>query len=432
MKKTPINLKDKFGVIRRSRFFNNVIAAMTGVAAAQLITFLSMPVITRLYTPQDFGLLATFTALIGILAPLATLSYTNAISIPKDDDSAVSIAKLSIFSTIFIVPSISIIIIVFGDYISILLNIENNKYILYLIPLIMIVSSFLSVAEQLSIRYGFFKVKAKSYVISILSANLLKIVFGYIYPTGLILILILTITKLVNFFILMKSVPNRSEFNLYNWLGFYGIKETAKKHIDFPLYRLPQGIINGVTLGLPVVVITSFLGVASAGQYSLAILVLGAPVMLLGQVVGDVLYPRITRAILDKTEDATRLFDKINLFLFLISILIFSIIFLFGDIIFELLFGEQWIVAGQYAQWLSIWMAGVLITRSCIAAIPALNLQRFLLIYEVIGLIVRISVLYLGFYFLNSDINVIAIYSIFGLLLTILLLVVTRFYIKKI
>lgn len=432
MKKISINLKDKFGVIRRNRFFNNVIAAMTGVAAAQLITFLLMPVITRLYTPQDFGLLATFTALIGILAPLATLSYTNAISIPKDDDNAVSIAKLSIFSTIFIVPLISIIIIVFDDYISILLNMENNKYILYLIPLIMIVSTFLSVAEQLSIRYGFFKAKAKSYVLSILSANLLKIIFGYIYPTGLILILILTITRLVNFFILMKSVPNRTEFNIYNWLGFHGIKETAKKHIDFPLYRLPQGIINGVTLGLPIVVITSFLGVASAGQYSLAILVLGAPVMLLGQVVGDVLYPRITRAILDKTENATRLFDKINLFLFLISILIFSIIFLIGDVIFELLFGEQWIVAGQYAQWLSIWMAGVLITRSCIAAIPALNLQRFLLIYEVIGLIVRISVLYLGFYFLNSDINVIAIYSIFGLLLTILLLVVTRFYIKKI
>src|SRR5690606_34831965 len=102
MKKISINLKDKFGVIRRNRFFNNVIVAMTGVAAAQLITFLLMPVITRLYTPQDFGLLATFTALIGILAPLATLSYTNAISIPKDDDNAVSIAKLSIFSTIFI------------------------------------------------------------------------------------------------------------------------------------------------------------------------------------------------------------------------------------------------------------------------------------------------------------------------------------------
>lgn len=431
MKKISINLKDKFGVIRRNRFFNNVIAAMTGVAAAQLITFLSMPVITRLYTPQDFGLLATFTSLIGIIAPVVTLSYANAISMPKSDEDAISIASLCMFCTLIIVPLTFIIVLLFGANIADLLNLSNNKYILYFLPLLMFVSAFLFVAEQLSVRYGFFKAKAKSYVISIFSANLMKIIFGFIFPNGIVLIIILILTRLVNLVSLIKLVPNTKDFNFTTWFNFNGIRSFAQEYKDFPLYRLPQGIINGITLGLPVVIITSFLGVSAAGQYSLAVLILGAPVMLLGQVVGDVLYPRITRALLDKTEDATRLFDKINFFLALISIGVFSVVIFFGDIIFEFLFGKQWIVAGQYSQWLSIWMAGILITRSCISAIPALKLQRFLLLYEIAGLLIRVVVLYLGFCFLKSDVDVIAIYSLFGFILTIVLLFVTRFYIVK-
>lgn len=431
MKKISINLKDKFSVIRRSLFFKNIIAAMTGVSAAQLITFLSMPVITRLYTPQDFGLLATFTSLIGIIAPVVTLSYANAISMPKSDEDAISIASLCMFCTLIIVPLTFIIVLLFGANIADLLNLSNNKYILYFLPLLMFVSAFLFVAEQLSVRYGFFKAKAKSYVISIFSANLMKIIFGFIFPNGIVLIIILILTRLVNLVSLIKLVPNTKDFNFTTWFNFNGIRSFAQEYKDFPLYRLPQGIINGITLGLPVVIITSFLGVSAAGQYSLAVLILGAPVMLLGQVVGDVLYPRITRALLDKTEDATRLFDKINFFLALISIGVFSVVIFFGDIIFEFLFGKQWIVAGQYSQWLSIWMAGILITRSCISAIPALKLQRFLLLYEIAGLLIRVVVLYLGFFFLKSDVDVIAIYSLFGFILTIVLLFVTRFYIVK-
>jgi O-antigen/teichoic acid export membrane protein len=430
--KMPILLiKNKVNQIRNSHFLKNIMAAFTGVAAAQIITFLSMPIITRLYSPQDFGLLAAFTSLIGIIAPIVTLSYSNAISMPKSNKSAMSIASLCIFCAIIIVPLIFIIVLLFGTSIATLLNLSNNKYILYLLPLLMFISAFLFVAEQLSVRYGFFKAKAKSYVISIFSANLMKIIFGFIFPNGIILIIILILTKLVNLISLIKLVPNKKDFNFTTWFDFTGIRDFAQEYKDFPLYRLPQGIINGITLGLPVVIITSFLGVSAAGQYSLAVLVLGAPVMLLGQVVGDVLYPRITRALLDKTENATRLFDKINYFLALISISGFSIVVFFGDIIFEFLFGKQWIVAGQYSQWLSIWMTGVLVTRSCISAIPALKLQRFLLGYEIAGLLLRVAVLYFGFYFFKSDITVIAAYSLCGFILTIILLFVTRFYISK-
>ena len=67
----------------------------SGQALGLGVTVLASPILSRLYSPRDFGLLAIFSTLIGVITTFATLRYENAIPLPNDDWLAHSLAALS-------------------------------------------------------------------------------------------------------------------------------------------------------------------------------------------------------------------------------------------------------------------------------------------------------------------------------------------------
>ena len=79
----------------KGEFFKNVVTLMTGTIAAQLFTVAVSPILTRLYTPADFGVFALFTAMNAVLSIVAAARYETAIMLPRDDGDALNIVVLS-------------------------------------------------------------------------------------------------------------------------------------------------------------------------------------------------------------------------------------------------------------------------------------------------------------------------------------------------
>ena len=69
----------KIKKLTQSKFIRSVVLVAGGAAGAQAITMAFAPIITRFYGPEAFGLLGTFTAILGIVMPIAALSYPIAI-----------------------------------------------------------------------------------------------------------------------------------------------------------------------------------------------------------------------------------------------------------------------------------------------------------------------------------------------------------------
>ena len=181
------------------------------------------------------------------------------------------------------------------------------------------------------------------------------------------------------------------------------------------MYRMPHSIINSASLGLPVIVLTLLYGASEAGQYSITVLALGAPVTLLGQSVYEVFYPRITRAIQHEPDSAGALIAKATAGLFLVSVIPFGTIALFGSWIFPFVFGSEWGRAGAFSQWVALWMAASLATRPAVAAIPAIRKQGAMLVYEVVMTIARVAALYAGNR-IGNDITSIAAFALTNVL----------------
>jgi len=414
-----LSIQSVISRLKTSHFVRDVAMVGGGIAAGQAIAMVFMPFLTRLYSPEDFGIAAAFAAVISIITPIATMGYANAIVMPDSDEDAAAIIRLSVLLSLFI-AAIAFIAVYFGNvYLARWTGMESAPYMLYLIPLTLLAGAFLSVADQSAIRVGLFKAKARAYVESKLVTDTSKLIGGVLAPSGMLLILLTIAGQLTNFMMQMLRVPRIGVLNVRDWFGTVGVRNAAISQRDFAIYRMPQSMLNAASVGLPTILLASLFSASSAGQYSLAVLVLGAPAMLLGQAVGEVFYPKITRAITSKSPEAYQFLLKVTVILLVVGIVPFGTVFVFGDYLFSLVFGTEWALAGSYSQWLSIWLLTSLVSGASTAALPALRLQRFLLIREIFAVIFRAAALYIGFYVFESDMVAIALFSFVGVLLSL-------------
>jgi len=420
-------LRNHIKTFRQSKFVRNVLAVATGVAAAQAISLAFMPFLTRLYGPEAFGALAAFTAIINIITPLATLGYANAIVMPKTEEGANAVARLSLVSAAIVSPITLIIFYVFQSQLATLVGLESEPNLLYLIPISLILVALLSVANQVAIRDGLFKVKSGSYVLSNFIINLGKLGAGYISASGITLIVLSIFANLINYIILMARVPKVGSFDFRQWFGITGIRKAAFEHKDFAIYRMPQSILNAASLGLPVILLTNFFSTSVAGQYAITTLILGAPVMLLGNSVLEVFFPKITALVRENPASAFGMLWKSTLLMSFIGLVPFGVVALWGDLILPWVLGEAWGKAGDYSQWIALWMFSVLFTRPAVASMPVLKLQGFLLSYEIIITVLRIGSISLGAA-LEGDLMAVALFSLVNIIGYISLL---AFVLKK-
>jgi len=146
----------------KNKFIKNVIIVTSGTAGAQVFTMLFSPIITRLYGPEAFGVMGTFSAMINIIIPIAALSYPIAIVLPKETREAKGIIRLSLFITVILVIISFIILSFFQKPIVNLFDLKEIQSFLFLIPLVVLFAGFMQVMEQWTIRTGQFSINARS------------------------------------------------------------------------------------------------------------------------------------------------------------------------------------------------------------------------------------------------------------------------------
>ncbi|MCC4722349.1 oligosaccharide flippase family protein [Salinicoccus sp. RF5] len=416
-------MKNKLIRLSEKSFIRNIIIVASGTALAQIVTIALSPIITRLYGPEAFGLLGIFTAVVGILSPIAALSYPVAIVLPKSNNDANKLVRLSLYLTITVAIIALIILLFFNNTIASLFNIEKISTFLYLIPLVIIFSGILQVIQQWLIRTKQFRVSAKTEIYNSLLVNLSKIGVGLFLPIAASLILLQTLGIALRG-ILMHYLSDRSMTFKGNSNDRSELLKIASYYKDFPIYRSPQIFINTFSQKLPILLLTIFFGPVTSGFYLLGTQTMGAPVQLIGKSVQNVFYSRISE-VANNGGEIIKVLIKTMAGLGFIGVVPFGFIVIFGPEIFSFIFGEEWRRAGYYVQWIAVLSFFTLITRPIISTIPIVNIQKEFLIFEVFGTIAKLISLILGFYLFNDDIIAVAIFSIVSVFIYIILIFYT-------
>lgn len=429
-------MKKKVLRLLRKSFVKNVIIIATGAAGAQLISMFLSPIITRMYGPEAYGIMGSFSAMVRIIGPIATLTYPLAIVLPETNKEAKDLVRLSLIITAIITSLSFFILVAFNKNIIDIFNITDISSFLFLTPVVIAFSGLKQVTEQWTIRTKQFSVNARATVVQSLITNFGKVGIGLFYPVAIALVaftaaaegikasLMIFFSKSIN---RVRKTPHTQEEQTR---VSKGAKFVATKYKDFPLYRSPEKFINEISQGVPILLLTTFFGPASAGFYSIGRTVLTLPSRLIGKAVGDVFYPRIAEAS-NNDENMSHLIKKATLALIGIGTVPFGLVILFGPTLFSFVFGSDWIVAGEYARWLSLWASFSFISRPSSRSLAVLKAQRLHLIFTITSLVLTISGLAIGYYFFSSDVISVALFGIASAISKLLLIMVTLKLSKK-
>lgn len=408
----------------KTSFVKNVLVMVSGTAIAQIISFLAIPVITRMYGPEAYGILGVYIAVAALLIPISALTYPIAIVLPNSQRRAEKIASVSIYTTILLTLFILIIISVFKNHLLLIFNLEVIGNYIFLLPLVILFSGIHQTLEQWNIRELRYKRLANATAIHSIIHNSMIIGLGLISPFHHILIIMETLKNALK--AILISFKSFSIYNVKNILNinFKKLFLTARNYKDFPIYRAPEVLLSSSSQAIPILLLSSFFGPSVVGFYTLSKTVLAAPTQLIGKSIGDVIYPKLSNAF-NESRDIQKLVTKSTLYLAVLGVLPFGIVILFGPQLFSLVFGEEWNMAGEFARWLSLWSYCLFINIPAVKALPVLSAQAFHLKFTVILLIVRTFSMIFAYHFTQNEIEVVKYAAISSSILNIFLILIT-------
>ena len=341
-------------LLKNNEFAKYVLTLMTGTILAQAVPIAIIPILTRIFTPEDFGLLALYGAFVSILGVVATGRYEIAIMLPKEEEAARVLLQVSVLVALCISIFISIPLFLWSIEIA---NFLGNKAIapwLYLVPVSVLLTGVYQALTYWNNRQKKFKNTAISRVNQSLFQGITQTGLGFVQISGGLIWgqFIGVITTLA--YLLKKD---RSYKKILQKADANELKLQMKKYQKFPKYGVVGSLCDAIATQMPVFMLTKFYSSTITGMFSLTFRVLNIPTAIISSAIAQVLFQNVVEISHTAPEKLNRYIMKMFLILFFIYLPVVPILFFWGDTLFTFVFGEEWGQAGVYAGYLVIAVA---------------------------------------------------------------------------
>ena len=325
-------------------FVKSVSVLMTGTIFSQVVNYAFTPILSRIYTVEEMADLSLYLRITAFIIGVATARYEMSLPLPKNDHHSFLLYRISIRIASYVLIAAGIAGVIYT------LSQPFQWFNVWFLVLVLIGSIFVvmtNLGTNWSIRNNTFRLISKSRIINAASSNVFKLGFGLL--------------KMGSFGLLLATVIGYFAASL-GFIKEYLKNKTAYRHAysktkqrvlmleykQFPLVNLPHNMSDlGRDLLIASLVILYF-DKEVFGLYSYSILILNIPIALIGTAVSQVFYNKASKMV-DDTRGLYNLVKKTMISLLLLSIIPFTLLYLFAEDVFVLAFGEQWRMAGTYA-----------------------------------------------------------------------------------
>jgi len=384
-------------LLKKNQFLFHVLTLVTGTAIAQAIPILISPILTRIYSPEQFGTFALFMSIAGSIAIISTLRYEMAIMLPEKDGDSANVVSLS-FIIIILVSVLTLLgVFIIGLLSSDFFGASSTMQLwLYIMPLFVLLQGVTQSINNWFVRRKDFKNIAVGKVSFSLVTNGFLIILGilgFTYNGIFISNFLGWISFSIFFFIMMfkKYGTLKSQINKLS------IKKVAKKYREFPTTNVFQALIESFQMSGIIMLVSYYFSTHVSGLYSFSLRVLMAPMWIIGTSISQVFYQKASETY-NNGGDLRLLIRKtvFNSALFFSPILL--VLLVAGPSIFAFVFGNEWREAGEFARILSPWIFFDFV-KSPISQIPLIvGKIKNMLPITIIGIIILLFSLIWGGY----------------------------------
>lgn len=367
-----------------------------GTTIAQAITILVSPILTRLYHPEAFGLVALFATMTSIIGVVACLRYELAILLPKNDDEAANVLGASLLAATFMAAMSGLLVLLCRGPILRLLETEALTSYLWLIPIIVLFSAAYTALNYWNSRMKLFGRQAITRTAQSFTTNGFQLALGSAGLVSAGSLIWGTVGGTIIATLILATLVWREDGPLFRKaVRLDKIVESFKRHRKLPLFDSWGSLLNMASQQLPILVLGIYFTEVLVGYYALAYRVIYLPMTLIGGAIGQVFFQRAAE-VHSKGGDlgalVTVVFRRLVMVALLPSLLITSV----GREMFVLIFGSNWIEAGTFAQILGLWMFFRFVSAPLTTLFVVLDRLELALVVHVVLLVTRVAPLVIG------------------------------------
>ena len=375
---------------------------LAGGALAQLIPLLLGPLITRLFTPEAFGLFTSFSTIAATVAVVACARYEFALPMVRDGREARALLALCL--------RIGLIVLLLCLPLAWALHALGYLPLPQLLPLAVLTAGVLQLLTLWSNRAHRFRALALARVLQYGGTAVLQVALGYALwlqaraPAGSeqawALVAAPVAAALIACLVLLRPAPEGGWRSVLPGSADTALqsdmRQAARTHRDFPLLNTPHAFLGTLQDAVAVALLIAWTGEAAAGFWGLALRYLKAPATLVGSAVSQALYPRLANA---QPEAARRAVRQVMLLLAAMGSVLMLVLMLAGPWLFVTVFGPQWGEAGELARALAPYIAAHFVAAPLAVVTMAWKAQRWAFRWALVGQAAFVLALALGLQF---------------------------------
>lgn len=375
-------------LLPKNQFARSVSILVGGTSSAQFLIIMASPVLTRLYTPSDFGILAVFAGLLALLGVIASLRYEIAIPLPKTDQDAANVVALCLLLVGSSAMASGVLVFSIGKFVASNLGAPSLTEHLWILPFGVALSGTYTVFNYWAVRTKDFSTVASTKIrqsLATVGVQLLTFKAG-----ALALLLGQTGGQGVGTLRLAKSALQKDEFR---HLSLSGVKEAAVVHRRFPLYSVPAALANTGSKHLLPLALSAFFGAMPAGLFFIAHRIVFLPSSLLGAAISKVYLSEAAEARRQGTLGSltTQTHDKLAKISMPVAVLVAFV----SPEMFFYVFGPDWKQAGEFASYMAPWLYMQFCT-SAMTVFLVTGHQHYSLFMQAVLITVQTSSLFIG------------------------------------
>lgn len=389
---TSLSAKVK-SFLPRKGFARAVAIVSGGTALGQIVTVLASPLLSRLYSPGDFGELAVYLSLTGSIAMVAGLTYQMAVPLPEEDDEAANVLVLATSLVLAVGLITALGLFASREFLSQWPRTARIAGVLWLVPFGVLGIGLFETITQWAVRAKQFGPLARTSAAKGVAQVGVQSAWGVFAPGALGLLVGQLVGQWAGTFTLVR-LAWREQYHAFQRVSVAGMLAAAKRYKRFPLLTLPEVLVNAVSFFAPVLILAYYFGGYVAGLYAFQDRVTLIPIRFVGASAQRVFMASAADA---RRENRLDTFTR-RVFGYLLAIST-PFIFLLASSApnsFALVFGENWREAGVYAQWLCVRTAFTMVVFPLTPLVYVLEKQWAGTAFQVVLLILRVGPIVLG------------------------------------
>lgn len=404
-------IRQWLSTIKPDTFFHDVGQLLVGTLGARAIGILALPLLSRLYSPADFGTLAAYAAIVSVLAVVACMRLEIAIPIVKGDAEAANVLFFALASSFVFSSLILIVAAAFSGSLTALIGAGFEPLHLMFVPAGIFLASSFSAIQYWATRKRRFRAIAQARVFQTGAGSLVALAFGAIgiAPIGLLLGNMVNrglggARLLVDMFRLDRTALQK--------VRFASVVSVPKKLSRFPKYSVADALLNTAGLQLPILFIAT-VSSSEAGQFFLAFQLMVLPLTMIGSSIAQVYLARAPEEYrLGNLADYTVTIVKRLMWIGLGPLIVAAVA---APSIMPIVLGNNWVRAGEITSWMAPWMFVQFISSPVSMVLHVTGNQRMMFHLAALGFLLRVGPTYAVLIF-SGEAALVEVFSISSLI----------------